>query len=217
LKFFVAIPHRAAQSPRNERKTMSFSIELELQEYPKTLGLKDGKKAVLRPLKADDEKDFHLFFQGIPESERMFIKHRVQDTKVIREWCKNIDYGRNLPLMGLIDKKIVGAATLHQQLGGWKRHIGRVSVLVHPEFRGRGLARGLISEILAIARHAGLERLEAEFIGGQEGAMKMFAMLGFSQLMRLDDYVKDMQAITHDYFLMGLDLRTDEEYAGVGG
>ena len=196
---------------------MSFSIELELQRYPKNLELKGGKKALLRPLKADDEKEFHQLFHGIPEQERMFIKHRVQDVKVIREWCKNIDYGRNLPLMGLIDRKIVGAATLHQQLGGWKRHIGRVSVLVHPEFRGRGLARGMIAEILEIARHGGLERVEAEFIGEQVAAAKMFAMLGFNQLMRLEDYVKDMQAINHDYILMGLDLRTDEEYAGVGG
>ena len=196
---------------------MSFSIELELQKYPKNLALKDGKKAVLRPLKADDEKDFHQLFQGIPEQERMFIKHRVQDIKVIHDWCKSIDYGRNLPLLGLIDKKIVGAATLHQQLGGWKRHIGRVSVLVHPEFRGRGLARALIAEIVEIARHAGLERVEAEFIGEQDAAIKMFALLGFSQLLRLEDYVKDMQAISHDYILMGLELKTDEEYAGVGG
>lgn len=196
---------------------MSFSIELELQSYPKNLALKDGKKAVLRPLKSDDEKDLHQLFQGIPEQERMFIKHRVQDIKVIHDWCKNIDYGRNLPLMGLIDKKIVGSATLHQQLGGWKRHIGRVSVLVHPQFRGRGLARALIAEVVEIARHAGLERVEAEFIGEQEAAIKMFAMLGFSQLVRLEDYVKDMQAISHDYILMGLELKTDEEYAGVGG
>jgi len=200
-----------------KRNNMSFSIELELQKYPKPLSLKDGKKAVMRPLKADDEKDFHLLFQGIPEPERMFIKHRVQDIKVIREWCKNTDYGRNLPLLGLVDKKIVGVATLHQQLGGWKRHIGRVSVLVHPEFRGRGLARALIADILEIARHGGLERVEAEFIGEQVAAMKMFAMLGFNQILRQEDYVKDMQAITHDYILMGLDLRTDEEYAGVGG
>ncbi len=48
-------------------------------------------------------------------------------------------------------------------------------------------------------------------------AAKMFAMLGFNQLLRLEDYVKDMRAINHDYILMGLDLRTDEEYAGVGG
>ena len=79
------------------------------------------------------------------------------------------------------------------------------------------MARALIAEILDIARRAGLEKVEAEFIGEQAAAVKMFAMLGFRQLVRLDDYVKDMQAITHDYLLMGLDLKTDEEYAGVGG
>jgi GNAT superfamily N-acetyltransferase len=196
---------------------MSFSIELELQNFPKNIKLKDGKKAALRVLKADDEKEFHQLFLDIPERERMFIKHRVQDIKVIREWCRKIDVGRNLPLVGVIDKKIVGVATLHQRLGGWKRHVGRVSVLVHPKFRGLGLARNLVNEMLEIARRAGLERVEAAFIAEQEAAMKMFALLGFNQLVRLDDYVKDMQAITHDYVLMGLDLRTDEEYAGVGG
>jgi len=196
---------------------MASSIELDLAKFPKNIKLKDGKKAVLRPLKPDDEKEFHLLFQGIPEHERMFIKHRVQDIKVIRDWCRNIDYGRNLPLLGLIDGKIVGAATLHQRLGGWKRHIGRVSVLVHPEYRGRGLATQLITEILELARAAGLEKAEAAFIAEQEAAVKMFAILGFSQLVRLDDYVKDMQAIKHDYILMGMDLKTDEEYASAAG
>jgi GNAT superfamily N-acetyltransferase len=196
---------------------MSYNLELELQAFPKTVALKDGSKATLRPLHKADEKDFHQLFLGIPEPERLFIKHRVMDLKVIHDWCQSIDYGRNLPLLGLIGGKIVGDATLHQQLGGWKRHVGRVSVLVHPEFRGRGLARTLIAEIVEIARNAGLERVEAEFIGEQETAMKMFAMLGFSKLVQLDDHVKDMQAVTHDYILMGLNLKTDEEYAGVGG
>ena len=196
---------------------MSYSIELEIQKFPKTVTLKDGKQATVRPLQKSDEKDFHQLFLGIPEPERMFIKHRVMDLKVIHDWCQNIDYGRNLPLVGLIGGKIVGDATLHQQLGGWKRHVGRVSVLVHPQFRGRGLARALIADILEIARGCGLEKVEAEFIGEQTAAMKMFAMLGFSQLVRLDDYVKDMQAISHDYILMGLDLKTDEEYASAAG
>ena len=196
---------------------MSFSIELELQKFPKKTALKDGTKAVLRPLKADDEKAFHQLFLDIPERERMFIKHRVTEIEAIRDWCRNIDYGRNLPMVGLIDNKIVGVATLHQQLGGWKRHVGRVSVLVHPKFRSRGLARALINDIIEIARQVGLEKVEAEFIGEQEAAIKMFAMLGFSELLRLESYVKDMQAISHDYILMGLDLLTDEEYAGVGG
>jgi len=196
---------------------MSFSIDLELQKFPKTVKLKDDAKATLRPLRRDDEKEFHQLFLDIPEPERMFIKHRVQDIAVIRDWCQNIDYGRNLPLVGLLGGKITGVATLHQQLGGWRRHIGRVSVLVHPQFRGRGLARLLVSEIIDIARLVGLEKVEAEFIGEQVAAAKMFALLDFRELLRLEDYVKDMQAISHDYILMGLELKTDEEYTSAGG
>jgi ribosomal protein S18 acetylase RimI-like enzyme len=196
---------------------MSFSIELELQKFPKTVKLKDATKATLRPLRREDEKELHQLFLDIPEQERMFIKHRVQDVKVIRDWCQNIDYGRNLPLVGLLGGKITGLVTLHQQLGGWRRHIGRVSVLVHPQFRGRGLARILVSEILDIARRAGLEKVEAEFIGEQVAASKMFALLDFRELLRLEDYVKDMLAISHDYILMGLELKTDEEYTSAGG
>ncbi len=193
------------------------SLELELQKYPKEIKLKDGSQVTLRPLRKEDERNFHQFFLAVPERERMFIKHRVTDPAVIREWCQDIDLGRNLPLLALMAGKIVGDTTLHQQLGGWKRHIGRVSVLVHPHYRGRGLARTLVHEIVEIARNIGLEKVEAEFIGGQETAIKMFALLGFSNLLRLENYVKDMQAVTHDYILMGLDLTTDEEYAGVGG
>ena len=80
----------------------------------------------------------------------------------------------------------------------------------------RGLARALVSEIVGVARAVGLEKVEAEFIGDQEAAIKMLALMGFSNLVRLESYVKDMQAISHDYILMGLDLKTDEEYAGVG-
>ncbi len=188
-----------------------------LEDYPKELGLREGLKCLVRPLESTDEQALHRFFLAVPEGERLFIKHRVIEPEVIAAWCQHIDLGHHLPLLGLAaDGEVLAAATLHQQLGGWKRHIGRVSVLVHPNFRGRGLARGLIAETIDIARRIGLQQLEAEFIGEQETAMKMFALLGFQPLLRLPDYVKDMQAHRHDYVLMGLDLETDEEYAGMG-
>lgn len=192
------------------------SLEYQLQKFPKKATLPDGFICTLRPLKKEDEKAFHEFFSAIPESERMFIKHRVTDSAVIQGWCHNIDYGRNLPLLAVADGRIVADATLHQQLGGWKRHVGRVSVLVHPKFRGHGLGRLLVEEIVDIARNLGLERVEAEFLGEQEAGMKLFAMVGFSHLFRLEDHVKDMQAINHDYVLMSLNLKTDEEYASAG-
>ena len=192
------------------------SLELQLQKFPKKVTLPDGFKCTLRPVKAEDEKAFHEFFQALPESERMFIKHRVQDPEVIRGFCQNIDYGRNLPLLAVADGKIIGDATLHQQLGGWKRHVGRVSVLTHPKYRGQGLGRLLVEEICDVARNLGLERAEAEFLGEQTAGMKVFAMVGFSQLFKLEHHVKDMQAINHDYVLMAMQLKTDEEYASAG-
>ena len=192
------------------------SLESALEEYPKTATLKNGFTCDIRPLQASDEKAFLEFFHAVPERERMVIKHRVTEPEVIRHWCQNIDLGRNLPLLALANGKILADCTLHQQLGGWKRHVGRVSILVHKDYRGRGLARTLVSEGIEIARQCGLERLEAEFIGEQEAAMKIFAFHGFAPLLRLPEYVKDMQAVTHDYILMGLDLITDEEYAGMG-
>ena len=191
------------------------SLEMALEEYPKDVELK-GFACKLRPLETTDELAFHEFFLAVPNQERMFIKHRVTEPEVIRDWCRNIDLGRNLPLLACQNGQIIGDATLHQQLGGWKRHIGRVSVLIHPNFRGRGLAKTMVSEIIDLARQLGLEKLEAEFIGEQEAAMKVFALLGFTTLARLPNYVKDMQAVTHGYVLMGLDLKTDEEYAGMG-
>ena len=192
------------------------SLESALDEYPIEIRCADDFVCEARPLEAEDEKMFHEFFLSMPSQELMFIKHRVTDLSVIHDWCQSIDLGRNLPLLAFKDGKIVGAATLHQQLCGWRRHIGRVSVHVHPEYRGKGLARLLVNEAVDIARQCALEKVEAEFIGLQEGAIKMFSMLGFGVLIRLPEYVKDMQAISHDYVLMGLDLVTDEEYAGMG-
>ena len=192
------------------------SLDSALDVLPKEIHCQENFPCVLRPLELADEENFHKFFLAMPSHELMFIKHRVTDPQVIHDWCQNIDLGRNLPLLALAEGRVVGVSTLHQQLGGWKRHIGRISVHVHPDFRGRGLARELVNGAVEIARQCGLEKVEAEFIGKQEGGIKMFSLLGFSTLVRLPEYVKDMQAISHDYILMGLDLVTDEEYAGMG-
>jgi ribosomal protein S18 acetylase RimI-like enzyme len=193
------------------------TLDAVLDKFPREVNLKGGMTCLQRPLETTDEGPFHRFFLAVPERERMFIKHRVTDPALIKDWCQNIDLGRNFPLLAIYNQQIVGVGTLHQQLGGWKRHIGRVSVLVHPQYRGRGLAKELMTECVDIARQMGLEKVEAEFIGDQEAAIKVFALLGFRILARIPDYVKDMQSITHDYVLMGLELKTDEEYAGVGG
>ena len=192
------------------------ALDFLLDEFPKEVRLGNGQGCSLRPLEEKDEDALLGFFADIPPKELLFIKHRVTERSVIHDWCANIDLERNFPLLGCLNEQVLGVCTLHQQMGGWKRHIGRVSVHVHPKFRGLGLARNLVTEIIEVARQSGLERIEAEFVGEQEAGIKMFSHLGFTELFRLEDYVKDMQAISHDYIMMGQNLITDEEYAGMG-
>lgn len=192
------------------------TLESVSERFPKEIKLKNEGQITLRLLEANDAQALHQFFLSLPNYELMFAKQRVADLAVIQSWCIDIDWHKHLTIVAIKDEKIIGECNLHQHPGGWKRHIGEVNVHVHPAFRGKGLGKTLANEIVDLARELGLEYLEAEMVGKQESAIRMFGLLGFSELLRLPDYVKDMQANTHEYIVMGLRLVTDEEYAGAG-
>ena len=192
------------------------SLEYAIEQFPREVTLRDGTSCVVRPLGKRDHARLQKFFAAVPEPERLFIKRPVTDRAVLKQWCDNADFEQNLPLLMLHGSKIVGEATLHQRSGGWKRHIGMVTVLTHPDYRGRDIAKILVDEIVVVAQHLGLTRLEAEVNGERKVAIRALEQLGFRQLYCLPDYVLDMESRLHDYVMMGMDLRTDEEYAGVG-
>lgn len=192
-------------------------LEFALEKYPLSLKLRDGTNVTIRPLNNRDEAKLHKFFLAVPEEERLFIKQPIYERKMFHEWCRHPDFERNLPLLMLHGTKVIGEATLHQRAGGWKRHIGLIGVLTHPAYRGRDVAKILVAEQVQIARVLGLRKLEAELNGERKVAIRAMEEIGFSELMRLEDYVLDMKAVPHDLIVMGMDLKVDEEYAGVGG
>jgi GNAT superfamily N-acetyltransferase len=191
--------------------------EYSLEKFPINLKLRDGTAVAVRPIGGRDERRLQKFLLNVPEEERLFIKQSLTNRTTVHEWCKHPDFEHNLPLLMLHGPQVIGLATLHQRLGGWKRHIGMITLLTHPQYRGRDVSKALVSELVEIARHSGLRRLEAELNGERKIALDVLARLGFNELAHLNDYVLDMKGVTHDYVLLGLNLRTDEEYAGVGG
>ena len=188
-----------------------------LDKYPLETKLRDGTPVTVRPVARRDDGKLQKFFLAVPEEERLFVKQPITDQTLFRQWCRQPDFERNLPLLMLSGKKVIGEATLHQRSGGWKRHIGLVTLLTHPEYRRRDVSKVLVTELIDIAKHCGLRRLEAELNGERKIALAVLAQLGFNKLMHLHDYVLDMKATTHDYVLMGRSLKQEEEYAGLGG
>jgi len=167
-------------------------------------------------LQLDDQPAFQKFHLAVPETDRFLIKHRYTDSSVFHEWTQELNFEQNLPLLAFADGQIIGHATLIQRPGGWKRHIGMVGALTHPEYRGVGLIKVLINELVEVARHCGLTKLEAEFTGDREAAILTFKECRFDELARIPDYLQDMHANDHDWVLMGMKLTTDAENAGAG-
>ncbi len=188
-----------------------------LDKYPLEIKLRDGTPVIVRPLNRRDDVKLQKFFLVVPEEERLFVKQPITDRTLFRQWCRQPDFERNLPLLMLHGKKVIGEATLHQRGGGWKRHIGLITLLTHPDYRGRDVSKVLVTELIYLARQCGLRQLEAEINGERKIALQVLAQLGFNELMRQPDYVMDMKAVTHDYVLMGRTLKQEEEYAGLGG
>ena len=191
-------------------------IDIALDRYPIELCLSNGTEVKIRPLDPYDEEVFRQFMLEIPEAERLFIKDRVTDESLFHRWCREIDYESNLPLLAFDGDRLAAVGTLHRRHGGWRRNIGSVSVLAHPDFRGRGLVNVLLSELVDLSRRDGLNKLEAEFIGEREDGIRVFSTMGFDELVRLPEYVQDMEAGYHDYVLMGMELIADEELISAG-
>jgi len=180
--------------------------------FPKKATVGGNLEIVLRPLEPRDQPALLDFFQAVPESDRLFLADDVTDAGLIEAWCRKLDLDTVFPLMAVAGERIVGNATLHRSKGGWTSHIGRVRVVVHPEFRGRGLARALVDELIEIATDIGLDKLDAEFMSGQEQQQRVFEKIGFVRIAELPDHVLDRKNEAHNLIIMAYDLK-GETYA----
>ena len=188
-------------------------LELILEEnFPKAGKLEDGKRVMIRPLIAQDEQALNEFFSSMPEEDVTYLRDDVKDPQVIKHWCQSLDYETTLPLLADLEGKIIADATLHQEKRGWKSHIGTMRVSIHPDYRGKGVGRLLISELIQIALDIGLVKLDAEFIAEQSRSIAIFERLGFVKMAVLPQHVKDLKGENHDLIIMVYDLRATEHY-----
>ena len=189
-------------------------LEVILEErFPKPTKLEDGTRTILRPLIGQDESALIEFFGSIPDDDILYLRDDIKEPQVIKRWCQNLDYEVTLPLIAEIEGKIIGDATLHQERRGWKSHIGTVRVVIHPGYRGRGLASLLVGELVEIAIDIGLVKLDAEFMAEQTRPIAIFEKLGFVNMAVLPQHVRDVKGESHDLVIMVYDLRATEHYA----
>lgn len=177
-----------------------------LQDYPKQVTLKNGQTVTLRPLVRDDRDKLLDFFRGLPLEDRMFLKDDVTDPKVIEAWTLNLDYERILPILAVVDDRIIGDATLHRDKFGWSQHVGEIRIVTDPNRRRRGLGLLMAKEIFFLAQRLNIRKVIAQMMEEQQGAIKVFETLGFEREAVFRDHVIDLKGRKHNLIIMSQDI-----------
>jgi len=196
--------------------------------YPKTVALRDGAEVLVRRLAAGDEDALLAFFQAIPEAERFFLKDDVTSPDLIRGWVRDAERpdpepsptarapaspsgrtgGRAFALIALKDERILAEAALVRRRGAARGHLADLRVVVHQDYRHRGLGTALLSELLDVARDSGLSGVLFEAVAdAQAQALAAAESLGFIRLGLVHGGAIDPDGRLHDVVLLVMPLR----------
>jgi len=182
---------------------MSTTTVYPMPGYPAVYLTQDGEQMTIRPMVPEDQDGLLDFFRRLSEADRFDLKEDVSNPKIIERWALTLDYSRVLPLLAILDGKIVGNGTLHHRRAGARQHVGEVRVTVDPAYRNRGVGRGLLHKLIDIAGDKGLKKLMFEVVAGREEAAQHTAqVLGFIPVASLPGHVQDACGDPHDLIIM---------------
>ncbi|MBM7583532.1 phosphinothricin acetyltransferase [Bacillus pakistanensis] len=86
-------------------------------------------------------------------------------------------------VVGIKDDKVAGWATVSAVSRRYVyRGVGEVSVYVHPQFKGKGMGKELLSEVITRSEKNGLWTLQASIFPENKGSIKIFQQKGFRKV-----------------------------------
>ena len=191
---------------------MDASVIDRLAIYRNLITLRDGTRVLLRVLDKDDRDRLQAMFALVGDDDAEAMRENVKDPAVIQTWIDELDYGRVIPLVAVVNDEIVGDATLRLGQGPY-RHKAEVRIFLSKPYRQRGLGTAMLKSLIDIAKRMELRLLTVEVIANRTPVIRAFRGLGFQMQTTLPDYFMMPDGETLDVALMILPLvRTVTEF-----
>jgi putative acetyltransferase len=177
----------------------------QIAKYRQIVTLADGTRVLFRPLTREDKHALIALFEPIGLDDIKLMRNDVRNRELVGAWAENVDYKTVLPLVAVVNDRLVGDATLHFRSGPG-RHIAELRIFLSKEFRRRGLGTALLRSAIDVAKKMGLQQLVAEIVADQIKVINAFKQLGFEHRATYPDYFMMPDGETHDVAVLILCL-----------
>jgi RimJ/RimL family protein N-acetyltransferase len=187
------------------------------ESYPREMTLGDGRTVVLRLMRKSDRDGVVHFARSLPPDSLLFLRKDITNPEVVDEWVRDIERGRTVTVLAETDSELLAYGSLWLDETFWGRHLGEIRVLVRPDYRGLGIGLQLASDVFAIARAMGIEKIIARMTPEQERTRARLERLGFTKEALLKGFVLDREGKARDLLVMsaGVGHLTDSEEIGM--
>lgn len=152
----------------------------------------------IRAMTIDDAGAMSRMLAGLSERDRTLIREDTGDRAAMEDVLRAP--GQRIAAVGAHDE-LIGYATV-TRLPGWSSHVGELRIVVREGARGSGVGAELTKQALRESFGAGLTKVVVEVPAASNGAVAMFARLGFTGEALLRDHLRDRNGELHDLIVL---------------
>jgi RimJ/RimL family protein N-acetyltransferase len=153
---------------------------VEISSYSALETLRDGRRLEVRALRTEDRAGMLEFVGRMSEQSRYYRFFAPKSTFTEREiaYFMNVDFVNHVALVAVLE-----AAGQPVIVGGGRYIVSQpgcaeIAFTVSDAHQGLGIASALMRHLVAIARKAGLEALQAEVLAKNASMLKVFEKSG---------------------------------------
>jgi acetyltransferase len=175
----------AEQSPR-------LAIHPYPNQYIAPFRLRDGREAIIRPIRPEDEPLILALHAGLSENTirmRFFSMVKTLSRESLIRLC-HLDYDREMALAAVMrengEPRLLGVSRYYLQP---QTATAEFALVVSDAYHGQGLGHHLMQRLIDIARERGVGRLVGQVLAENAPMLRLMRSLGFSSPIVVEDNV----------------------------
>lgn len=187
----IAVDARILIEPvvRRGRGHPRFAVRPYPKEWERSIALRNGRTAFVRPVRPEDEEKFREFFEKItPEDLRLRFFAPVRDfSHTFLARLTQLDYARAIAFVAFDQETgdMMGAVRVHADAN---HETGEYGILLRSDLKGLGLGWTLMRLMIEWAKEEGLREVEGQVLRENTTMLAMCRSLGFSVRIDPDDH-----------------------------